>query len=300
MEQWVKAAQAGDEPAWNFLYKRYYPQLYTLALRICGNTPAAEDAVQNSFITAYLKLGNLKEASAFGSWLKKILVHNCYRVLQQRLPQNLDDTTALHEKYGDDELNRQLDWLHMEGRLHSALAKLPEFLHSTLLLRYFSNFCSYDEIAMILSIPVGTVRSRLNQAKIRLAEEWKRHDKLWAELSKQDREWNEFYYSTFTALHDNNHYKNRFIDHLQTDIEIVFGRQQTGSGSWLIDKEINDDRNFGSWFVPINVFSSGNTSIVEVKHFNSAEHPQRCPQSSVFVLSREKGKVSKMNFHHSR
>lgn len=299
MEQWVKAAQLGDEHAWALLYQQHYPRLYSLALSICGNTFEAKDALQDTFITAYLKLGTLKEASAFGSWTRKILIHHCHRITGNHARKNIVGESALHEKYCDDEVNRTFDWLHSQNRLHGILANLPEFLHSTLLLRFFSNFCSYEEIAAILCVPVGTVRSRLNQAKIRLAEAWRRHELLCAEMFKQDSEWNEFYYSTFAALHEHDNYKDRFIDHLQTDMEIVFSKRERNWGSWLIDKEINDDRKFGSWFYPINVFSSGSTSVVEVKHFNPPEHPERCPQSSVFVLFRKNGKVSRMNFHHA-
>ena len=63
----VKAAQAGEEAAWNFLYHQYHPQLYTIALRMIKQPAMAKDAVQEVFVTAYLKLSQLKQPAGFGA-----------------------------------------------------------------------------------------------------------------------------------------------------------------------------------------------------------------------------------------
>lgn len=294
-QRWVKDAKAGDGAAWSFLYKYYHPKLFSTALRICGNTPGARDAVQNALITAYLKLGDLKDNSAFGSWIKRILIHSCYRALKNSTGGN---SKPLEEGFVEDETNRKFDWLYSQARLHSILSKLPEVLHSTIVLRYFSDFQSYDEIANILSVPVGTVRSRLNQAREKLSDLWKDDEHINGDIFRQNGEWNQFYSSTFSALHEHDDYKNRFLNHLQKDIEIIFGKDRRNSGSWLIDKEIHEDRKFGSSFTPVNIFSSGAISIVEVKHFNAPEHPDHCPENSVFVFYRKKDKAVRMNFYH--
>jgi RNA polymerase sigma-70 factor (ECF subfamily) len=296
-EKWVKDARAGDQQSWSFLYGQYYPVLYSLALKTCNNIPDAKDAVQAAFVTAYLRLESLRDPSAFGAWLRKILIRNTYRT-QQKCVADRMALKAVHESC--DEMSHKLESLHTQSRLQSALAILPDYLQSTLLLRYFSGFHAYETIAEILSIPVGTVRSRLNQAKIKLAELWEDHSDTGLQVFKQNQEWNGFYYSTFAALHEHDSYKSRFLNHLQNDIRITFSRAKTSCGRWLIDREINEDRKFGSWFSPVNIFSSGNISVVEVKHFNSSKYPAHCPESSVFILYRNKGKVNQMTFHHSR
>ena len=61
IEQYVKAAQFGEEAAWNVLYQHYYPSLYATALRISKDIDNAKDAVQDTFIKAHLKLAQLKD-----------------------------------------------------------------------------------------------------------------------------------------------------------------------------------------------------------------------------------------------
>ena len=73
-QEFIKAAMAGDVSAWNILYRQHAPWLYATALGICGNSPEAKDAVQDTLIQAYLKLQQLKNPNAFTAWLKKMLL----------------------------------------------------------------------------------------------------------------------------------------------------------------------------------------------------------------------------------
>ena len=156
----VVAARAGEMAAWNALYQYYYPRLLNTALQLCGNRSETKDLVQDTFITAFLKLSQLKDPSHFGAWIRKILVRKCYRL--SRPFETLSETI---ETTGWEE---QLEYVERETRLQTAIRQLPEILRTTLLLRYFSGRQSYNEIADILSVPVGTVRSRLNEAKSKL------------------------------------------------------------------------------------------------------------------------------------
>src|SRR5262249_2086443 len=79
IDQYTRAAQAGEEMAWSVLYQHYYPQLYPVALRMLTSIDAAKDAVQDTFIKAHLKLPQLKDTAAFGGWIKTILIRTCYR-----------------------------------------------------------------------------------------------------------------------------------------------------------------------------------------------------------------------------
>jgi RNA polymerase sigma factor (sigma-70 family) len=215
--EWVKAAKAGEQPAWNVLHAHYYPVLYAVALRICKDVATAEDLVQDSFISAYLKLHQLKDVDAFGGWIKRILIHAGYRALKQPPPIAFaENIPAQAADNWFDEVNRELDEDSTRRSLYAGISSLPEVLRSTVLLRYFSGFQSYEEIAGLLSVPVGTVRSRLNQAKVKLAEQW-RQGGDYGQVIEQTEQWNTYYHEVFSGMHRHDEDKNRFIRHLRKE-----------------------------------------------------------------------------------
>ncbi len=81
LNEWVKSAADGDEISWNALYRQFYPVIYAIALRICRDSELAADAVQDAFVTVYVKLFQLSDANTFGAWLKQIVTCTCYRSL---------------------------------------------------------------------------------------------------------------------------------------------------------------------------------------------------------------------------
>jgi RNA polymerase sigma factor (sigma-70 family) len=297
MQQWVMAAKAGEQQAWNVLHRQYYPALYAHALQLCDTQAAAKDAVQDAFMTAFLKMEQLKEPAAFGGWIKKILVHTCLRLKQKR-QHNLTHRELLNEDiWWEDEVSRKLDHITRNNRLHTTLSELPESLRSAVMLRYFSEFGAYEDIAKILSIPIGTVRSRMNQAKLKMEALWQHNGDAGDHIFNESREWNHFYTSTFSDAHRHDHAKDRLLNHLRKDLRIVYTSGKTGEGRELVEKEVQEDRKYGSWMETVNVISSGSVSVVEAKNYNSAEFPDRCPPSAVFVLFRDKSKAARMNIH---
>ena len=291
----VKSAKAGNEAAWHQLYNDQFPRLYAAALKICRDVDLAREMVQDSFVTAYLKLPQLKEVGAFGGWIKKILIHNCYR--QNRRHKIAVSLTEEDIQLSTGDLNRKMDRIYGHQQLYTAIARLPLTLSTALMLRYFSDYSSYLEIAAILDIPVGTVRSRLNQAKQKLAEYWQLPVEADPKLAREIEEWNEFYYSSFSAMHYEDQPRNRFLGHLRDDVEIAFAEGTVQRGRKLFEQMLINDWSAGSWLVPTNVISSGTLSIVESTHFNSKQNPGHCPQRSILILNRNKGNVHKMSLH---
>ena len=289
----VRAACAGEEEGWNILYNQYYPALYAIALQRCDDATIAQDMVQEAFTIAYLKLNQLKDAMAFSGWIKSILLHACHKHYRRNRKTRWGSITASEtENLWHDDLNRQQDLLSVRSTLHASIAGLPEVLRTTLLLRYFSAFQSYEDIAAILSIPVGTVRSRLNQAKLKLSEQWKKPIDVNSKTLHESESWNSFYESTLSGMHHHENCKDRFIKHLRNDVRIITpGRKSIHDNSYF-EGMIYNDRKAGSWLSPLNIITSGNISVVESKHFNSPEHPDHCPAGSVMVIHRTQDKVS--------
>jgi RNA polymerase sigma factor (sigma-70 family) len=299
IQHWIKAAQAGETAAWNILYQQYYPAAYATALQACRNIADAKDVVQDSFITAWLKISQLQKADAFGDWLKKILLRNCYQLREKKKQtKNVGLNVIENESWFDKQLEN-LDSHSTQGRLYSALTLLPETLRTAMLLRYFSSFQSYNQIAEILAVPIGTVRSRLNEGKSKLAEKWNEPMYMIPSILRERNEWNSFYKETYTGMHQHDEYKDRFINHLEKNIQVALPGGKSNIGPGVFENMVIDDRRAGSWLKPTHVMSCGNISVIEVKHFNSVEYPMHCPPVSVTILSRDKARVNKMNLYIS-
>jgi len=301
MQEFIRSAQAGDTKAWNTIYQAHYPWLHAMALRICGNTPAARDIVQETFIQAYLKIHQLKDPAAFGAWIKIILLRYC-----RRKPKPNDGNSANKIKsYRDidlweDEIAGKLDRYGIQARIHDLLADLSENLRAVTLLRYFSSWKNYEQIAFVLGIPVGTVRSRLNQVRHKLAVQWTDDGDECDLALKQAEEWNDLYLNYFGNIHSSPTYRQKLIGHMDKNLHLVFTSGKIAYGRSLIEKEIEDDLKYGNSFKNLQVVSNGAMSIVEVHNSNSPEYPDRCPESSILVLYRNKGRIARLQMHNSR
>jgi RNA polymerase sigma factor (sigma-70 family) len=176
----VSAAQAGDVAALGALLERHRALLHAIAVSMLGHGPQAEDAVHDAFLIALRRIGDLREPAAARAWLRTIVSNVCLAQLR-RTPELLrdDPVDAPAEDTVADALERWVlrDWVW------TALGRLSEPLRLPLILRHFSGASSYEAIAEICGVPVGTVRSRLNAARTRLADELlatagSRHDSL--------------------------------------------------------------------------------------------------------------------------
>lgn len=300
MQELIKDARSGNDLAWNSLYQQHYPWLYATALRICGNTPVVKDILQDTFIQAHLKLHQLKDPTAFAGWLKSILINYCRRSMKCNLVYS-DGSTSLvdNDDISEDEIDRKLDMYERQTRLHNVFIGLSDTLQSVLLLRYFSEWRSYDQIATILCIPVGTVRSRLNQAKQKITEHWPKVDSDNDVAYREAEEWNYLYNLYFGSMHSCLTSREKFLQHMDANLQVVFTSGKSAFGRDVIEKEIDEDLIYGNRFKEISVMSTKQLSIVEVYNTNSSEYPGRCPDSSILVLFRDKNKITRMNLHNS-
>lgn len=297
IQQAVRAAQNGDESGWKILYEQYFLKMICVALQISNSVSDSRDIVHDSFLTAFLRLGQLNDPASFESWLKRIVERNSFRFLNNKTKSHPDLNHLPDFIDIRDQVERKSEHMMLNNRLYKHLEQLPEGLLATLILRYFSSYHSYAEISEILSIPIGTVRSRLHEAKTRLTASWKEDVDGEADHQRLNQEWNRFYYDIYSGLHFTASEKSRFLHHLGKSVKIYFPGGSLHIGHHAFENLIIDDHKHGSHLKPLEVFSCGNISIVESRHFNSMEHPDHCPSRSIQVLVRKKDKVDKMNFY---
>jgi RNA polymerase sigma-70 factor, ECF subfamily len=170
----VRRAQSGEAWAFDRLVLKYRPRIVELTMRYTRNPADAEDATQESFIKAYRGLRHFRGDCAFYTWLYRI-ASNCARnVLKARRRDILKNTvdfagfrdatrhpTRLRDLATPEELALTAD---VRGTVNSALDGLSEEHRTVITLREIDGL-SYQEIASAMSVPVGTVRSRVFRAR---------------------------------------------------------------------------------------------------------------------------------------
>lgn len=166
----ARAAQAGDAASLAVLLDRHRASMHAVALRILGYRPDVEDVVQDAMVVALRRIGEVRDPGAVRPWLHALVRNACLMRLRRPHAAPLDEALVLvlpsREPTAEELLDRQAlrDWVW------HALDELSEPVRVVTLLRYFSDASSYKQIAALCGVPVGTVRSRLNQAKRKLAE----------------------------------------------------------------------------------------------------------------------------------
>lgn len=153
----------GDGDAFALLVKRHLPGVYGLALSMMGNTQDAEDACQEVFLNAYRALGRFQGRSSVKTWLFRITLNKCLKMRRKRARVQaapLEESLASPNP-GPEYLSEDMETIEA---LQEALDGLPATLRTAAVLR-FARGLTYGEIANILDIPVGTVRSRLHAAR---------------------------------------------------------------------------------------------------------------------------------------
>ena len=159
----VKAVLNGDRHAYGCLFERHERSVQAVALAVLGDYQVAQDVVQETFVTAYRKLGGLRKGSSFGPWVRKI-AHREAIHLSRRIRQRKDvNQVAMQANFVSndgriDEPNREL---------LDAVMRLPKHEREVITLRYFDNH-SMKTISEITSRPVGTVTMQISRAHARL------------------------------------------------------------------------------------------------------------------------------------
>jgi RNA polymerase sigma-70 factor (ECF subfamily) len=167
----IQSALSGNSEAFGVLVERYQDRLYSCVVNVVNQPDEAEDVVQESFIQAYLKLDTFQQSSQFFTWLYRIAFNNALsRRRRHRHQLSLDQA---QEVSGSEPTARneapdfQIIQRENIGQLRGALDKLSADHRSILVLRELED-TSYEDIAEILDISIGTVRSRLSRARAAL------------------------------------------------------------------------------------------------------------------------------------
>lgn len=177
--------QQGQTEAFGALVRRYERELYGYLRRYLGDTHLADDVFQNTFLQLYVKSGQFEQGRPVRPWLYTLATHQAIDTLRRNGRHQALSLDQKREELQEGEAGSLIDVLEAQGpgpidqltgeerrdKVRATVERLPDFLRQVVVLAYYQGL-KYREIAEILEIPVGTVKSRLHAALLKLNEAW--------------------------------------------------------------------------------------------------------------------------------
>ncbi len=175
----IQRCQKGERDAFDSLFRQYEKRVYNMAFRLCNNYDEAGDVTVDVFLRIFRAIGRFEFKSSFSTWVFRI-VTNVYLDRRKRASNrsslSLEEYIALEET----SVTRQLESAdpspaqiaeqnERTDALQHAIAQLPDYQRAMVVL-YHTEGLSYEEIAEVLTLPIGTVKSRLNRARLLLRQ----------------------------------------------------------------------------------------------------------------------------------
>jgi RNA polymerase sigma-70 factor (ECF subfamily) len=175
----------GQEEAFGALVRRYERELYGYLRRYLGDANLADDVFQNTFLQFYVKIGQYQAGRPVRPWLYTIATHQAIDALRRNGRHQALSLDQHREERPDGEIHGLVQLLESRGpgpvdeaqseelreRVRASVERLPDFMRQVVILAYYQGL-KYREIAEVLGIPVGTVKSRLHAALVKLHEAW--------------------------------------------------------------------------------------------------------------------------------
>jgi RNA polymerase sigma-70 factor (ECF subfamily) len=159
----VARASSGDEPAFAELVRRHERKVYNLALRMLGREEDARDATQDAFVSCYRKLSTFRGDAQFSTWLHRIAVNACYDVLRRRRGVLLGHEEAPEPPPQPDHADAAAAAVDVARAL-----QLVAVEYRAVLVLHDIQGWAYEDVAALLDLPLGTVKSRLHRGRLAL------------------------------------------------------------------------------------------------------------------------------------
>ncbi|HEY6627893.1 MAG TPA: sigma-70 family RNA polymerase sigma factor [Acidimicrobiia bacterium] len=159
---------SGDREAFDSIMRAQEDRVFSVCLRILGDRENALDATQDTFLTVFRKAAQFKGDSALGTWIYRIAVNTCYDQIR-RTGRRPTETLPDHLEPPDASAEDAINSASLRPEIELALASLPPDFRAAVVLSDLEGM-SLPDIATVLGIPVGTVKSRVFRGRRLLAE----------------------------------------------------------------------------------------------------------------------------------
>ena len=178
-EDLIKRFQDGDEQAYVELVNRYRDRLMNFVYRFTSDSEQSEDIVQETLIKLYTHKHYYKKIAKFSTWLYTIAANYAKTELRKKKNRKITNLSQMSSDEKDYDLpsvqpdtDQLIESEYLEKRIQSAINTLPLHFKTVIVLRDVQEL-SYDEISNIVEVPLGTVKSRINRARLQLQKELK-------------------------------------------------------------------------------------------------------------------------------
>lgn len=292
----TRAAQAGHVPALELLLERHRAGMRAVAVSILGPGPDADDVMQDAALVALSRIADVRDPQAVGPWLRMIVRNRCRSLLREsrqvepRAAPPLPDVDAGPE--------RSLERHAMRDWVWEAVETLPPALRLPLVLRHFTEgVTAYGRIADVCGVPVGTVRSRLSQARAKLVEALAgTADGAHSDTrGRTATSWEEA--RDTLAAAEAGRFGTVLAQRWSPEVALMNGRARVGGGA-LLERAMADDMAAGVRQRPVHVVAGRSLAVWEMDIVNPADAPDHCPPAVAWILALRDGRVAELRLFH--
>ena len=278
----VSLTLAGDQRAYEALVVRYQRAVIASACAVTRNEYMAEDAAQDAFVSAWLKLSSLREADKFGAWVCRI-AKNCAKNIMVRYREyvNYDDIANTEYETGECVEELVLQCSEDESPVRQSVDGLPEKVKKIITLHYFEGY-SVSEIAHMLTIPEGTVKYQLHEGRKKMRKELcamneNMNDTLVQKVMKKVEEFK------LWGLRNNKDGVEKLYEQVLADIEgLPVSKEKQGMLAEVLMR--------GCWWIP------GKKNEEMLSRIKAAAIESRNEEVMQFIVANENGKYSGKKF----
>ncbi|WP_055489082.1 RNA polymerase sigma factor [Streptomyces sp. TP-A0356] len=292
----TRAAQAGDVAALGLLLEQHRAGMRAVAVSILGPGPDADDVLQDTALVALARITDVRDPHAVGAWLRMIVRNRCRILLRES--RHVEPLAALPLPDADADPEQLLERHAMRDWVWEAVEELPTTLRLPLVLRHFTEgVTAYARIAEVCGVPVGTVRSRLSQARAKLAGALA----ATADAAHSDARvrtaasWGEA--RDTLAAAEAGRFGEVLTQRWSPEIALMNGGARMGGGA-LLGRAMDGDLAAGVRQRPANVVAGRSLAVWEMDIINPADAPDHCPPAVAWIMTLSGGRVAQLRLFH--
>jgi RNA polymerase sigma factor (sigma-70 family) len=291
----VAHAQCGNAEALGLLLERHRAGVTAVAVGLVGHGPNVEDVVHETFLVALTAIDKVRNPDSAGPWLMGITRNLCLQRLRRAREVPFGTLESVYREKDHAQSFELIDRLAVRDWVWSALDLLTEPLRLAVILRHFSRANSYRDIAAICGVPLGTVRSRLSQARAKLAEALRdqaaRADGDHFALTTIRRRQFEEAYAGYNCGEG-----DLYLAPLDADVEVrAWG--ETVHGLDAMVEAVAEDMTAGVKLHVENLVASRSITVLEGTFENPMHDPEHCPPATTQVYLHDGDGIRAIRLH---